>query len=147
MQYFSSLQYHCFILRYIHVDPKNPNSIFIRYTFLYEIVRISARKKKAFLYKFLIRQFQSCILVIKCVSRCKNVDISRAMIFDKIDWRKEVTPNHIYLHLRKEWTLVLRMSTLLHDASYGPLELIAHQYCLVRVANDDRSVCSITVCS
>lgn len=40
-----------------------------------------------------------------------------AIVFDKIDFRKKVTPNYIYLHLRKEWTLVLRASTLLHDAS------------------------------
>lgn len=129
---------------YIHVTFMLIQKIQIQYSFVTLFFTWNraylGMKKKA----FLIRQFQSCVLVIKRVFRCKNVDISRAMIFDKIDWRKEVTPNHIYLHLRKEWTLVLRMSTLLHDASYGPLELIAHQYCLVRVANDDRSVCSIT---
>lgn len=110
--------------------------------YVYKIVYWHIAKRKHFYMNFWI---QSRILRNKmCISLCKSVHVSRAMIFDKIDSRKEVTPNHIYLHLRKEWTLVLRVSTLLHDASYGPLELIAHQYCLVRVANDDRSVCSIT---
>lgn len=49
LQYFPSLQYHCFILhsRYIHVDPKNPNSIFICYTFFYMKSCVSRHEKES----------------------------------------------------------------------------------------------------
>lgn len=69
-------------------------------------------------------------------------DISIKMLpadpVDEIGLKTASDPGHIYHHSKNERTLVLpAASKLFHGACSGPLELIAHQYCLVRVGDGD----------
>lgn len=65
-----------------------------------------------------------------------------AVLVDEIGLKTGTDLRRIYLHSKNERTLVLSaVSKLFHGACSGPLELIAHQYCLVRVGHgDDLSV-------
>lgn len=61
-----------------------------------------------------------------------------AVPVDEIGLKTGTDLRRIYLHSKNERTLVLSaVSKLFHGACSGPLELIAHQYCLVRVGHDD----------
>jgi len=61
-----------------------------------------------------------------------------AVPVDEIGLKTGTDLRRIYHHSKNERTLVLSaVSKLFHGACSGPLELIAHQYCLVRVGHDN----------
>lgn len=67
-----------------------------------------------------------------------SIKMLPAVPVDEIGLKTGTDPSRIYLHSKNEKTLVLSTaSKLFHGACSRPLELIAHQYCLVRVGRDN----------